>query len=61
MAVKRNGLGRNLSALLGASGSQALLTEKETTAPQRLLVSIGSLHQNRLKNKVYCNLCWFAK
>ena len=29
MAVKRNGLGRNLSALLGASGSQALLTEKE--------------------------------
>ena len=47
MAVKRNGLGRNLSALLGASGSQALLTEKETTAPQRLLLSIGSLQPGR--------------
>lgn len=47
MAVKRSGLGRNLSALLGASSSQALLAEKETTAPQRLLLSIGSLQPGR--------------
>lgn len=46
MAVKRSGLGRNLSALLSSSSS-TLLTEKEETTPQRMTLSVDRLQPGR--------------
>lgn len=46
MTVKRSGLGRNLSALLGSSGS-TLLTEKEIPASQQLTLSADVLQPGR--------------
>lgn len=49
MTVKRGGLGRNLSALLSASGSNTILAEKEdvTPQPQRLSLSVDVLRPGR--------------
>lgn len=49
MTVKRGGLGRNLSALLGASGGHTLLAEKEEViiTPQRLSLSVDALRPGR--------------
>jgi len=46
MTIKRSGLGRNLSALLGAPGS-ALLTEKEIPSSQQLTLSADMLQPGR--------------
>lgn len=48
MAVKRGGLGRNLSALLSSPGSGNVLSEKETpTSAQRTTLSISNLQPGR--------------
>lgn len=47
MTVKRSGLGRNLSALLGTSSNSALLAEKEEATPQRMTLSTDRLQPGR--------------
>ena len=47
MTVKRSGLGRNLSALLGTSSNSALLAEKEEATPQRMTLSTERLQPGR--------------
>lgn len=48
MTVKRSGLGRNLSALLGTSSSGAILAEKEETiTPSRLSLNVDCLQPGR--------------
>lgn len=47
MTVKRSGLGRNLSALLSASGSSAFLADKDDTAARRLTLNIDCLQPGR--------------
>lgn len=46
MTVKRTGLGRNLSALLGSSGS-TLLAEKESPLSQRMTLNTTNLQPGR--------------
>ena len=48
MTVKRSGLGRNLSALLGTSSSSILLAEtEEASTPQRMTLSSDRLQPGR--------------
>lgn len=47
MTVKRSGLGRNLSALLGSSNGSTLLAEKEEATPQRMMLNVDRLQPGR--------------